>query len=272
VFGLPPTAAEREPRRMSLDISGILKGWSYRPGQVSARRIVGRDGKKKIQMRLDLGLLQMEVTGRPDGQRPHGRESLLAYWQEQLAEHRRRTGSEEGFFLDGGACEQLRTEGVMYYHRYLAAFVLEDYSTAIRDTARNLRLVGFCRRHAAEQSDRLALLQYLPYMLMMHYRSRARLAVTKNRPRRALEALSKGTEALRAFYDEIGQPQLAEGSAELAILHSLAQEVGKEISPTPAEKLRSQLADALREERYEDAAALRDQLGRMRRPGGAAKP
>ena len=37
-----------------------------------ARKIVGEDGKEKLQVRLDLGLLQMELNGRPDGERPHG--------------------------------------------------------------------------------------------------------------------------------------------------------------------------------------------------------
>ena len=32
-------------------------------------------------MRIDLGLLQMELDGRPDGQRPHGFESLLDYYE-----------------------------------------------------------------------------------------------------------------------------------------------------------------------------------------------
>ena len=67
---------------MSFDITDILRDCPYEPGQMSARRITGRDGFDKIQMRLDLGLLQMEVTGSPDGIRPHGCESLLEYHYE----------------------------------------------------------------------------------------------------------------------------------------------------------------------------------------------
>ena len=44
---------------MSFDISDILADWPYEPGQISARKITGDDGKEKIQLRLDLGLLQM---------------------------------------------------------------------------------------------------------------------------------------------------------------------------------------------------------------------
>ena len=85
---------------MSLDISHILKKWPYRPGEVTARRISGRDGREKIQLRLDLGLLQMEASGRPDGERPHGFESLLAYHENRLQRHRDQHGGDEGFSLD----------------------------------------------------------------------------------------------------------------------------------------------------------------------------
>ena len=70
---------------MSLDISRILEDWPFEPGKVTARRIQGDDGRAKIQLRLDLGLYQMEATGRPDGQRPHGCDTLLAYYEQRSA-------------------------------------------------------------------------------------------------------------------------------------------------------------------------------------------
>ena len=57
---------------MDYDIGPILSKWKHKPGEVAVRCIAGRDGRPKIQMRLDLGLLQMEQDGRPDGRRPHG--------------------------------------------------------------------------------------------------------------------------------------------------------------------------------------------------------
>ena len=79
---------------MDKDISHILKGWGYRPGQVTVRRITGDDGMDKVQLRLDLGLLQMEMVGRPDGKRPHGYESLLHYYQHHLEDHLKRNGTD----------------------------------------------------------------------------------------------------------------------------------------------------------------------------------
>src|SRR5882757_8022705 len=83
----------------SKDITPMLKGWDYETGSINVRKIVGIDGKEKLQMRLDLGLLQMEVHGRPDGVRPHGRESYLEYFEDKLDRYKRENGSVLGFAL-----------------------------------------------------------------------------------------------------------------------------------------------------------------------------
>jgi len=55
---------------MNFDISHLLEHWDYQPGQVVVRKFTGKDGVPKIQLRVDLGLLQMNAEGRPDGKRP----------------------------------------------------------------------------------------------------------------------------------------------------------------------------------------------------------
>jgi hypothetical protein len=50
---------------MSLDIGEVLENWPFRHEEVVARRVLGDDGKEKVQLRLDLGLLQMEVSLEP---------------------------------------------------------------------------------------------------------------------------------------------------------------------------------------------------------------
>src|SRR5215207_7845539 len=136
------SAGQSKGTRQSMkDIGQILRGWEYEPGTINVRRITGNDGSPKLQMRLDLGLLQMEMDGRPDGVRPHGCESLLEYFETKLAEHKRRYGTELGFEISGVQCQTLREEAVMYYHRYLSLFVLEEFPGVVRDTARNLRVL-----------------------------------------------------------------------------------------------------------------------------------
>src|SRR5512136_614433 len=111
----------------SKDLSPIIDEWPYEPGHISVRKIRGKDGRIRIQMRVNLGVLQMETEGRPDGARPYNRESLLHYHTERLEDHKRRNGTDLGFALDPDECREIREEAVQYYHRYLANFVLEDY-------------------------------------------------------------------------------------------------------------------------------------------------
>ena len=82
---------------MSFDISHYLEQWEYQPGQVVVRKFVGKDGREKIQLRVDLGLLQMNATGRPDGKLPFGHESLYEHFQNRLRLHLEGTSAEAPF-------------------------------------------------------------------------------------------------------------------------------------------------------------------------------
>ncbi len=70
---------------MSLDLNTLLNDWEHESGAIKVRKVPGLDGREKLQLRIDLGLLQMEMTGRPDGKRPHNCESLLQYHQRRAA-------------------------------------------------------------------------------------------------------------------------------------------------------------------------------------------
>ena len=138
-------------RRLSQDIQRLLDDWEFEPDQLQVRVIISDDGKEKIQMRIDLGMVQMEISGRPDGKRPQGHESLLEFY-EARAKHATDTGTP--FSLSSDDCAQLMREGLQYYHRYLSAFHLERYDLVARDTERNLRLFSFvapaCRTAARQ--------------------------------------------------------------------------------------------------------------------------
>ena len=181
---------------MSQDIGHILSDWDYDSARPAVRIITGRDGSPKIQMRIDLGLLQMEMNGRPDGQSPEGFESLLDYY-ESRAEVARTSG--ERFTLDAEHCASLIREGLQYYHRYLAAFILERFDLVARDTARNLRLFAFVARHAGRQHDKLEFEQYRPYVELMHSRATASLALRSEDYRGALAHIDEGIQAIRGF-------------------------------------------------------------------------
>jgi hypothetical protein len=73
---------------MNPDISELLDKWPYESGRINARLVKGKDGQPRIQVRLDLGLLQMHTDGRPDGQRPFGYTSLLEYYESKMDDAR----------------------------------------------------------------------------------------------------------------------------------------------------------------------------------------
>ena len=248
------------------DIGPVLRGWDYEAGSINVRKVPGLDGREKLQMRLDLGLLQMEVTGRPDGRRPHGCESLLDYYERQLANHRRENGTTSGFALSSDDCQQLREEAVMYYHRYLSLFILGDFSAVVRDTARNLRVLDFCGQFATEDHDRFVLEQYRPYIIMMNTRARASMQFKDEQFNKALHTVTDGLDQIREFFIKFGQEEVYEKSSEVKILKRFARSIRKKLPVDPMERLQHKLQRAIKREDYEEAARLRDLIA-VRRGG-----
>jgi hypothetical protein len=251
-----------EARMPSKDIGSVLKGWDYEPGTINVRKIHGDDGAPKLQLRLDLGLLQMELNGRPDGVKPHGYDSLLEYFEAQLREHQHRNGTELGFHLTRSQCQLLREEAAMYYHRYLGLFVLEEYPGVVRDTDRNLRVLDLCGKYAVDEQDRLVLEQYRPYIIMMNARAKASIAFKENRYAQALNAVEEGLEQIRDFFAQFGQEDAYKKCGEARILRQFAKDIRKKLPVDPMEKLRKQLDRAVKKENYEEAARLRDEIAK----------
>src|ERR1700741_2494233 len=125
---------------MSLDLNSLVQDWPHEPGNIKVRKIIGLDGREKLQLRIDLGVLQMELTGRPDGQRPHGAGSLLSYHLLRAADAE---GRGDTYELTPEQCSELQQEGIQYYHRYLSLFQINDFEGVVRDTQRNLELFTF---------------------------------------------------------------------------------------------------------------------------------
>ncbi|HZL34413.1 MAG TPA: UvrB/UvrC motif-containing protein [Tepidisphaeraceae bacterium] len=251
------------------DITRVLKGWDYEAGTINVRKVAGRDGAAKLQMRLDLGLLQMEMTGRPDGVRPHGCESLLEYFEQLLADHTKRNGTELGFNLSSAQCQMLREEAAMYYHRYLSLFVLEEFPGVVRDTKRNLRVIEICGLYAEEEQDRLVLEQYRPYITMMYARARASIHFKEHRYPQAMEAVDDGLRKIKEFFASFGQEQAYARSNEVRVLKRFAKEIRRKLPIDPMDRLRRKLDRAIKNEEYEEAARLRDKIAAMAPPGNA---
>jgi hypothetical protein len=278
-----PSRLDPQPRRtspVSNDLSRILKQWPYESGQINVRLITGDDNEPKVQMRLDLGLLQMEAFGRPDGERPQGYESLLEYFESlveesgfdpQQAIDSEESGFEEAsdiepddeddpFMLSDEDCRALREEAVQYYHRYISLLVLGDFMGVVRDTSRNLRVIEFCEAHAEEDEDREVLKQFRPYITMMRTRALASQMLADNEPKAAMVAIDDGLAQLRRIYDDLGKADAYESSHEAQLLRGMRDELVKKLPSSQRTELKQRLEEAIRSENYELAAILRDEL------------
>ncbi len=246
---------------MSLDIGSILNGWEHDPDDLQVRIITGEDGKEKLQQRLDLGLLQMELEGRPDGLQPFDTTSYLDHYEAE-AESARLQG--QSYELQQEACAHLMREGIQYYHRYVALFHLGRYDLVARDTDRNLRLFQFVRTHAQETRDQLAFDQYRPYVTMMRARALAHQAIDRSEHREALHHIDEGIRLIKKFFEDYEQEDQANQCQEISLLRQWRKEVEQERKLDPLERLEEQLDHAVAREDYEEAARIRDQLQRLR--------
>jgi hypothetical protein len=246
-----------------MDITQALRGWAFEPGQVNVRLIRGNDGKPKLQLRLDLGLLQMELDGRPDGKRPHRAPTELAFHKKKLAAHQKRTGSDTGFALTPTDCQALREESAMFYHRYLSLFVLEQYEAVIRDTQHNLDVLEMCGRYGKSDYDRMCMEQYRPYILMMNMRAKACQALKQGYVQTAVAYLRGGIKQIAHLAPREHRREFLRSCNEARILLDMLKQIRSQLPADPRDALRRRMAQAVKAEKYEEAASLRDQLNAL---------
>ena len=250
---------------MDFDISRILDKWEYQPGKVVVRRFKAKNGLEKIQLRVDLGLLQMNAEGRPDGKRPYGYASLFEYYQARLykyvAAHK---SSDGGFRLKAEDCAKLQLEALQYHHRYICLLQLEDYPAVVRDAERNLAVFDFVEKHAESEELAWALRQFQPQLLMILTRARGAQALTTDDFSMAIQLVEQGLEQIRTFYRETTGVEAAEQSGEVLSLQDWLEEIRARRPLSRRERLERALHDAIKCEDYERAAKVRDELRNLK--------
>jgi uncharacterized protein YqeY len=250
---------------MNYDISHLLEHWDYQPGQVVVRKFVGKDGQEKIQLRVDLGLLQMNAQGRPDGKRPFGHPTLFDFYLAKLQSHRQtREGEEDSFSLKAEDCSRLQMEAFQYHHRYICLLQLEDFSGVLRDTSRNLKVFDFVDEYAADTDLGWSLQQFRPQVLMIHTRAAATQYLQTEEFAAAIKEIETGMDRLREFYEEHGRHDLLAQSPEISSLQHWLEEVHRKRPLSKREQLEQDLNEAVKLEDYEKAAKVRDALKKLK--------
>lgn len=238
------------------DISKILRAWPYDPKTINARWILGEDGVLRVQLRLDLGIFQMEAEGRPDGMRPQGYPSLLDYYRAKVAAT---ISKHEPFCISADECTDIQQEAVQYYYRYLSFYALKHHEGVIADTQHNLDLIDLVNEFCDDPFHADQFLQFYPYVRMMNARSTAEKALREGDHAQAVAALQKALDEIRSFWAaSAGAP--AKPVDEMRLLSDMLRDIMRKKPKTLAEVLQEQLSSAIAEEDYERAAQLRDKL------------
>ncbi len=246
---------------MSLDLNTLLNEWPHEPGAIKVRKILGLDGREKLQLRIDLGMLQMEMTGRPDGHRPHNCESLLQYHQRRAATAEARG---DGYELTTEECNELQQEGIQYYHRYLSLFQINEFPAVIRDTQRNLDLFDFVAGHTEREEVAWSFQQFRPYVLMMNTRAKASILLSDGKFGDAMREIEYGRDRIEEFFQQSTFPEMAQKSSEIAFLDEWLEEVRSKRPLSKLEIMQREMEVAIKDEMYERAAELRDAIKRLK--------
>ena len=247
-----------------MDLNTILKDWPHENRAIKVRKILGLDGRQKLQLRIDLGVLQMELTGRPDGMRPHGCESLLTYHQLRATRAKARN---EDYALTPEQCAELQQEGIQYYHRYLSLFQINDFQGVVRDTQRNLDLFTFVAEHIDRDELSWSLQQFRPYVLMMNTRAKASILLGQGKFPEAVAEIERGRDAIVDFFQRSNFPELVSKSSEIAFLDEWLEEVKAKRPLSKLEIMQREMETAIAKELYERAAELRDAIKLLKAKG-----
>ena len=238
-------------------IDNILRQWPYDPTSVSARICQGSDGREILQMRVDMGLLQMEVEGRPDGELPHGYDTYFDYLLSRVMHEG------DDFMLSEQQCVEVDREFVQFYHRRVCWLKLQHYRAAVDDADHTLSLMDFCLRHAPDENWMMSHEQYRPFVLFHRYQAAALAELDEGGAEAAVQEINRGLEKLRDLFENHDLDDQFEDDELVQRLVRMRESLREEYSV--GRTLQEQLADAVASEQYELAAELRDQLERRER-------
>ena len=239
------------------DIDRLLRQWAYEPGEVSARLVRASDDREVLQMRVEMGILQLEVERRPDGQRPGGADTYFDYLL-GLATH-----EGEDFELTTEQCTAADREFLQFYHRRICWLALREFRRAARDADHSLAFMDFVRAHSPNEEWTLSHEQYRPFVLFHRTQAAALATLEESTPEAAVAELNRGIERFRDLFVQYEAEDQFEEDELVVRLVELKDTLREQYNIKPT--LSEQLAAAVAREEYELAAKIRDELARKPR-------
>ena len=124
-----------------------------------------------------MGLLQMEISGRPDGEKPEGKETYLAAIQEEAAR-----GAE--LVLSDDQRLEIDREFLQFYHRRICCLALREFDRAVADADHTLALMDFVLAHSSDVQWTSSHERYWPFVFFHRTQAAAMAALERGGPRR----------------------------------------------------------------------------------------
>lgn len=257
---------------MRRDIDDALHGWPYEPepGETIAREIRARDGRSVLQVRQELGVLQMELDGRPDGDHPHGFRTYLDYLRHRAAGRGLKPagrGRAKPWVMTSEHFAEVDREFIQFYHRRMAWLALQRYDRMLCDAEHTLALMDFIRRHADDEEYVASHERFRGLVLFHRTQAAAAMALERRKADEAVDAIREGAERLnehRRVWEEDFGPDEVPNETLIEQLRLLEREIRRNFDV--GQTLREQLDEAVSVEDYERAARLRDQIRGRGRP------
>lgn len=238
-------------RNQSID--RILTDWPYDPGNVNVRIVRGDDSRDVIQMRVDMGLLQMETTGRPDGDRPEGYETYFDFLVSL-------TIQDDEVEMTEQQCLEVDREFVQFYHRRVCWLTLREYARAVADADHTLALMDFCLDHSPDDEWTMTHEQYRPFVLFHRIQAAALEQLDQQAAEAAVHTINVGLEQMRELFIEHDAEEMFDDNELVTRLTELRESLRDNYRV--GRTLEEQLQDAIAREQYERAAKIRDELAR----------
>jgi UvrB/UvrC motif-containing protein len=235
-------------------IDAILRDWPYESGEVSARLVRGSDGRELVQMRIDMGVLQLEVANRPDGSHPGGAETYFDYLL-GMAVH-----EGDDFVLTEEQCAEADREFVQFYQRRICWLALREFRRAVRDADHSLAFMDFVRTCSPGDEWTNSHEQYRPFILFHRTQAAALAELEESGPEAAIEEINQGLHRIRQLYVGLEAEEQYEEDELVVRLSQLRESLRDHYHI--GRTLNEQLADAVAKEQYELAARLRDEISK----------
>jgi len=240
------------------DLTDLLHRWPDVPGAPMVRIVKAVDGRQVVQRRIEMGVIQMEMSGRPDGHRPDGVESVLDAFRMRWRDGPANPSEDE--------LAEAMVEARQYLQRAVAQAMLGQLTAAGQDAlhARCVLAFGADRRLGADARDAFSL---TAQAILLWVRAEVANALRERGGTGAIAAIDRGLDELSAM---LGGHHLGEsafdgtiGSGVPGFLRALRASLVPKLPSSQREELRRRLEEAIRAENFELATILRDELRQM---------